>query len=85
MSSPGDHATVVDLVAAARRDLEAVEAALLRLGDRDDRQSLIALAFLARAARSADAAVAALLDEHAVAVRRKNSGKPARAQYPLGV
>jgi hypothetical protein len=52
------------LVAAARRDLEDVEAALSRGDD-----CLIALVVLARAAKRADDAVFALLDAHAAADR----------------
>jgi hypothetical protein len=49
------------LVAAARRDLEEVEAALSRGDD-----CLVALVILARAAKRADDAVFVLLDAHAV-------------------
>jgi hypothetical protein len=48
------------LVAAARHDLEAAEAALSRGDD-----CLVALVVLARAAKRADDAVFALLDAHA--------------------
>jgi hypothetical protein len=48
------------LVAAARRDLEDVEASLSRGDDR-----LVALVILARAAKRADDAVFALLDAYA--------------------
>ena len=51
------------LVAAARRDLEDVEAALARGDD-----CLLALVVLARATKRADDALFALLDAHAAGV-----------------
>ena len=64
MSTNSRRASVAELVAAARRDLEHAEAALTRAGDYrpDDLDDLITLILLARAARTADDATFALLD-----------------------
>lgn len=72
----------VELVAAARRDLEEVEAALRRRG-RDDWNCLVTLAVLARAARAADDATFALLGEHALAGDRRPRNA-ASARTPEG-
>lgn len=59
--------STVELVAAARRDLEQVEAALTRGGEgKGHCDRLLAAVTLARAARTADDATFALLDSHAL-------------------
>jgi hypothetical protein len=73
--------SAVELVAAARRDLEHVEAALARGGEGDcDR--LLAAVTLARAARTADDATFALLDSHALERRLAAQGKDSDRLYP---
>ena len=65
--------SAVELVAAARRDLQQVEAALAHNGAGDwDR--LLAAVTLARAARTADDATFALLDSHALERRLAAQG-----------
>ena len=79
----GSERSAVELVAAARRDLEHVEAALARRGECDcDR--LLAAVTLARAARTADDATIALLDSHALERRRGTHGKSSSTNTPMG-
>jgi hypothetical protein len=82
-SVPVARGAVVDLVAAARRDLEDVEAALARSRE-GDWDCLIALVVLARAARTADDATFALLDAHALGRRLEANDKTMVHDTPRG-
>ena len=79
MNATSERSTL-ELIAAARRDLEQVEAALARNGAGDwDR--LLAAVTLARAARTADDATFSLLDSQR---SRANPGKPSNRYTPRG-
>ena len=69
-------ADVNELVAAARHDLQGVEAALNRGAAADPWQCLAALAVLARAAQAADAATFALLEGRAERLRTEREPPP---------
>jgi hypothetical protein len=75
--------SAVELVAAARRDLEQVEAALERGGE-GDWDCLLAAVALARAARAADDASFALLDSHALERRLALESNRSAQDTPRG-
>ena len=82
MNATSERSTL-ELVAAARRDLEHVEAALARNSPRDW-DLLLAAVTLARAVRTADDATFALLDSHALERRLRREPRNVERNTPDG-